>query len=78
MPEISSLGENIVATIDQSWKHNWLYSVLPLGDEMYLSGYCRACDQAFSKTIWRTRVGEKVFLGQMGIPKWGCVDPSQI
>jgi hypothetical protein len=70
------------------YKHNWLYSVLPitrrtlgynketLKDCLMLTGYCRACDNAFSVEIPQDEHYGILKIKEMRIPKWGCVGPS--
>jgi len=63
-------------------RHNWLYSVLPnkvnsqsSEEALYLTGYCRPCDNAFSVEIPKSDSG-KILLTKMDIPKWGCIEPD--
>lgn len=62
--------------------HNWLYSVVPIfpspdipwaGGVALLTGYCRICDQVFSKNIpWN--ISTTPLITKMNIPKVGCIE----
>lgn len=55
-------------------EHRWLYSVVPLfggGGGIFLVGYCKNCDTAFSTDISTGEKGEMV-LEKAGVPKYGC------
>lgn len=73
---------------ETQYRHNWLYSVLPITkkfsnsekDTLYLAGYCRACDNAFSVEIPRRTDGvdynNDPLITSLGVPKWGCISPT--
>lgn len=80
--------------MEQDFRHNWLYSVLPVehltayGQKsmLMLTGYCRACSNAFSIEIphnFTTTKNEDIeehlpLITNLSIPKWGCVSPGEI
>ena len=58
-------------------RHQWLYSVVPVGRgnalAAYLTGFCRGCGRAFSQRI---PTADKVYLESvMDVPQFGCIDP---
>lgn len=54
--------------------HNWLYSVVPAGSEIYLVGYCRGCNSAFTNHLEKDSTGNVMVL-PLNIPKIGCAGP---
>lgn len=66
--------------MEPQYRHNWLYSVVPVfgvsSPLVLLAGYCKVCDQAFSKQIPWDMDPTYVPITKMGIPKWGCVDAT--
>lgn len=82
LPPHLSVDEVPEASGDVIWKHQWLYSAVPvsLGESSrlgaYLTGFCRNCGRAFSQRIptsYNTNYNETI----MGVPQYGCVDPTQ-
>lgn len=71
-----------IEEVEENYRHNWLYSVLPVGEQLYLCGYCRICDNAFSRIIphYTEYVAGKnhldILVTKMDVPKWGCVNPQ--
>jgi hypothetical protein len=57
-------------------KHNWMYSFMPVGDEVFLVGYCKACDQGVSSLLPVSDY--KTIVREMDIPKWGCVPKQEL
>lgn len=71
----------------EQWRHNWLYSVLPITnyrkdfkppphDGLYLTGYCKTCQQVFSVKIPHDSADALTVVTQLDIPRWGCASPA--
>lgn len=83
MPDspLPSFIKNITEKEPVKIRHNWLYSVLPnrvgIDEEaLFLTGYCRSCDNAFAIEIPKSGNRVTIKITKMGIPKWGCVEPD--
>lgn len=80
--------EDILNKVEpQVIKHNWIYSLVPVGERTErwdserayvdyplvaaLAGYCKQCNQAFSVYL-RTDYQGSLKLQDVGIPKDGC------
>lgn len=63
------------------YKHDWLYSVIPAtvneNNEIYLTGYCRRCDNYFTKQLER-EITNEVIIERANVPKFGCVGPEGV
>lgn len=75
---IDALGQKERAQM----KHNWMYSFMPLHDEIYLVGYCKTCDTSVSSVVetdyHSPQIGHVATLSKSNIPKWGCVPVGEI
>jgi len=65
----------------QDYRHNWMYSVVPASASneywgIYLSGYCRNCQKAFTVRLPQDTTPTFVTVAQLAIPRWGCVSPQ--
>jgi hypothetical protein len=77
------LSEKDVPEAAVEWRHQWLYSMIPVGIRHgnnyplipYLTGYCRNCGKGFSQRINFLETGgynETI----MNVPQTGCIGPS--
>lgn len=59
--------------------HSWLWVIIPVSNDNtpLLSGYCKACDTAFTRALPFRRTGELKLTKEIGVPKWGCVNPME-
>lgn len=59
-------------------RHNWMYSFMSgtsnAGSSVYiyLVGYCKQCDQTFSRYVPTGYSSSEVSLSRAGVPKLGC------
>lgn len=84
------LKEEDVPEAKPEWRHQWLYSAIPVSEEYvwwqngmeqkdfllqpFLTGYCRNCGKAFSQKIQHNSWGYSETI--MNIPQTGCVGPA--
>jgi hypothetical protein len=77
-PTVGKRGEEIVTKVPEVPSaivaHDWLYSVVPSGPNfgIYLAGYCRNCQTAFTVALDKNFVTGMVKITNLEIPRYGC------
>jgi hypothetical protein len=58
-------------------KHSWMYSFMPVRNEIFLVGYCKVCDTVVSSIV-PYDIKRKGLTMRAYIPKWGCVPLGEL